>query len=150
MKRPLSIPCQKKMDASELACLFLTHFYQYYSAPNTVISDHRPQFVSTFWQAFCKIIGISLKLSTTQHPETDGQTKIVNQHITMHLHLCINYHQDDWSKWLPLLDHAVAVLVHESTRVSPFFASQGYESRTLFNWHNYYYYYYSLFEVYVV
>ena len=124
------------MDASELAHLFLTHFYQYYSAPNTIISDCRPQFISTFWQAFCKIIGISLKLSTTQHPEMDSQTKIVNQHITMRLHLYINYHQDYWSEWLPLLDHAVAVLVHESTGVSPFFASQGYEPRTLFNWHN--------------
>ena len=84
-KQPISIPCHKKTDAKDLAHLFMTHFFWYYGAPETIVLDCRPQFISTFWQAFCRIISITLKLSTTRHPETDGQMKIVNQHITMRL-----------------------------------------------------------------
>ena len=64
----------------------------------------------------------------------DGQMEIVNQHIAMCLWPYINHHQDDWSEWLPMIDHAAATLIYESTGVSPFFVSLGYEPWTSFNW----------------
>ena len=38
-KRPISILCMKEMDAKQLAHLFTMYFYQYYSAPNTIVLD---------------------------------------------------------------------------------------------------------------
>jgi hypothetical protein len=75
-----------------------------------------------------------LKLSTANHPQTDGQTEIVNQYTAQHLIPFVNYFQDNWSDLLPILDFAAAALVHESTGLSPFFIKRGFESRMSFDW----------------
>lgn len=133
-KRTISIPCCKGIDARGLASQFLVHFYRHYGAPESIVSDRGPQFISAFWDEFCTILGVKLRLSTARHPETDGQTEIVNQHIAMRLRPYVNYYQDDWSEYLPMIDYAAAALRQESIGVSPFFASMGYEPRTSFSW----------------
>jgi hypothetical protein len=47
-----------------------------------------------------------LKLSTAYHPQTDGQTEVVNQYLDQRLRPFVNYYQDNWAKLLPLLDYA--------------------------------------------
>ena len=133
-KCTISIPCQKQINTQQLADLFLIHFYWHYVVFKTVISDRGPQFVSAFWNEFCSIIGVKLKLSTTCHLETDSQTEIVNQHIAMQLQLYVNHYQDDWVDYLPMIDYAAACLMQESIGISPFFTSMGYEPQLSFNW----------------
>lgn len=103
-------------------------------APDTILSDRGGQFIAEFWREFCKILGINRKLSTAHHPETGGQTGIVNQHIEMRLRPLINHFQDNWSDLVHLIDHAASILPHESTGVSPFLVSCGYEPRMSFDW----------------
>lgn len=98
------------------------------------MSDRGPQFVSSFWNEFCQILGVKLKLSTAYHAQTDGQTEIVNQHIVNRLRPFINNHQDNWSDLLPMIDFAAAALPSESTNASPFLVDCGYEPRTSFDW----------------
>ncbi|HEV7235588.1 MAG TPA: DDE-type integrase/transposase/recombinase, partial [Ktedonobacteraceae bacterium] len=133
-KKVVSIPCHKTNGARELAQMFITHVYRHYGAPETIVSDRGPQFISEFWTEFCRILGIKLKLLTAHHAPIDGQTEIVNQHITMRLRPFISYYQDNWSELLPLMDHAAAILPHESTGLSPFMVDRGFEPRTSFDW----------------
>jgi RNase H-like domain found in reverse transcriptase/Reverse transcriptase (RNA-dependent DNA polymerase)/Integrase zinc binding domain/Integrase core domain/Chromo (CHRromatin Organisation MOdifier) domain len=133
-KRPISIPCKKETDARATARLFLTHIYCVHGAPDTIVSDRGPQFISDFWNEFCTIIGTKLKLSTAYHAQTDGQTEIVNQHIQQRLRPYVNYHQDDWSEYLPMIDFAAALLPSESTGLSPFMVEYGFEPRVSFDW----------------
>jgi hypothetical protein len=74
-KQSISIPCYKTVTAERLAQLFIQYVYRYYGPPDSIVSDRGPQFVSTFWNAFCTILGTQLKLSTANHPQTDGQTE---------------------------------------------------------------------------
>ena len=67
-KRPISIPCNKSVDTRTLAQLYLVHVYKYYGPATTVVSDRGPQFVSAFWDEFCRLLGTKLKLSTIYHP----------------------------------------------------------------------------------
>jgi hypothetical protein len=46
----------------------------------------------------------------------------------------VNYYKDNWSELLPIIDFAAAMLVQESTGVTPFIADCEYEPRTSFNW----------------
>jgi len=133
-KRPISIPCHKTTDARGMARLFVTHVYRHKGAPLTIVSDRGGQFISDFWGEFCKILGAKLKLSTAFHPETDGQTEIVNQYMAQRLRPFANYHQDDWSEWLPIMDFAAACLPHESIGMAPFYVECGYEPRVSFDW----------------
>ena len=38
------------------------------------VLDRGPPFISDFWNEFCKILGIQLKLLTVHHGQTGGQT----------------------------------------------------------------------------
>lgn len=83
--------------------------------------------MSAFWNEFCRVLGVNLKLSTAYHAQFDGQTEIMNQHIVNRLRPFINCHQDNWSELLPLIDFAAATLPSESTDASPFLIDCGYE-----------------------
>jgi transposase InsO family protein len=101
--------------------------------PETIISDRGPQFISDFWNEFCTRIGTKLKLSTANHPQTDGQTEIVNQYFDQRLRPYINYYQDDWDDWVAIIDYQQASLWHETIGQSPFMTEKGYEPRTAFD-----------------
>jgi transposase InsO family protein len=133
-KRAYSIPCHKTTTAKDMAQLFISNVYRTHGPPETIVSDRGPQFISEFWTEFCRILGIKLKLSTAYHPQTDGQTEIMNQYLDQRLRPFINYHQDNWSDLLPVMDFAQAALPHDSTGLAPFYIEFGYEPRTSFDW----------------
>jgi hypothetical protein len=133
-KRAYSIPCYKTTTAKDMARLFITHVWRTHGPPDTIVSDRGPQFISVFWHEFCRILGIKLKLSTADHPQTDGQTEIMNQYIDQRLRPFVNYYQDNWAELLPMIDYAQATLPHESIGLSPFQVEFGYEPRTSFDW----------------
>ena len=117
-----------------MAQLFVENIYHHQGSPTTIVSDRGPQFISAFWDEFCRILGIKLKLSTAYHAQTDEQTEIVNQHIINCLQPFINHHQDNWADLLPLIDFAATALPSETTGASPFLINCGYESCTSFDW----------------
>jgi transposase InsO family protein/predicted aspartyl protease len=133
-KRPVTIPVRDTITARELAPLFLTHVVRHVGVPESIVSDRGPQFVSDFWDEFCTRIGTKLKLSTANHPQTDGQTEVVNQYFDQRLRPYVNYYQDDWDEWVAIIDYQQAALWHETTGQSPFLTEKGYEPRTSFDW----------------
>jgi transposase InsO family protein len=134
-KQSISIPCYKTVTAEQLAQLFIQYIYRYYGPPDSIVSDRGPQFVSTFWNAFCTTLRTKLKLSTANHPQTDGQTEIMNQYLDQRLRPFINFYQDNWSELLPLMDYAQLTLPHSSLgTMSPYELLNGYPPRTSFDW----------------
>jgi len=72
-------------------------------------------------------IGSKHKLSTTAHPQTDGQTERTNQTLEQYLRCYINYQQDNWVELLPLAQFAYNSAKTEATQESPFYANYGLE-----------------------
>ena len=133
-KHPISIPCNKLVDTRTLAQLYLIHVHKYYSPATTIVLDRGPQFVSAFWDEFCRLLGTRLKLSTAYHPQTDGQTENANQWIDQRLRPFVNAFQDNWSTLIHAVDYATAVLPHDSTGLSPFMVELGYQPRMEIDW----------------
>jgi hypothetical protein len=134
-KQAVSIPCSKSANARDMARMYIERIYCRYGAPQTIVSDRGPQFISSFWNEFTRILGVKLKLSTAYHPQTDGQTEIVNQYIDLRLRPFINYYQDDWPELIPMVDYAQLTLPHESLgMMSPFEVQYGYKPNTSWNW----------------
>ena len=92
----------------------------------TVVSDQGPQFISVFWEEFCRLLGTKLKLLTAYHPQTDRQTENANQWIDQRLRPFVNAFQDNWSKLIHAVDYATAALLHDLTGLSSFQVELGY------------------------
>jgi hypothetical protein len=72
-------------------------------------------------------------MSTAFHPETDGQTEIVNQETERFIRVYTSYQQDDWDEWLPEAEAAMNSNPSATTGVSPFLGSNGYDPQMSFD-----------------
>jgi hypothetical protein len=114
--------------------MYVIHCYRHLGLPDSVVSDRGAQFVSEYWSTLCKILQIDRKLSTAYHPETDGQTEIMNQYIDLRLRPFVNHFQSNWSRLLPLIDFAQLALHHESLGTSPYQLLFGRQPRMSIDW----------------
>lgn len=57
---------------------FLHNIFKLHGLSRVIISDRDIIFLSKFWQTFFKLQWFALHLSTFYHPQTDGQTEVVN------------------------------------------------------------------------
>ena len=67
-----------------------------------------------------------LHFTSDYYPEGDEQTEHTNQTLKQYLCIYCNYHQDNWSKLLPLAEFAYNNAPSATTGVSPFFTNKGY------------------------
>jgi transposase InsO family protein len=129
-KGVIFIPCERT-DSETVAQLVIDRFIGYHGIPSAITSDRGPQFVSQFWEHFCKQLGIQRRLSTAFHPQTDGQIKRMNATLEAYLRSFYNYAQTDWKSLLPMAQLAINGRDAVSTGVSPFFLDHGYNVEPL-------------------
>ena len=72
-------PCAKTISTEETTDLFLKNVVQLHGVPDDVTSNNGPQFVSRFLRRLIRTLGTTVNLSSSYHPQTDGQTEGVNQ-----------------------------------------------------------------------
>ena len=53
----------------------------------------------------------------------------MNQVIEQYLRIFLSYQQDDWINYLPLAEFSYNNTIHQSTRMTPFYAARGYHPR---------------------
>jgi len=71
----------EKTLAEGLARLFRDNVWKLHGLPESIISDKGPQFIAGLIKKLNKILEIKSKLSTAFYPQTDGQTKRMNQEL---------------------------------------------------------------------
>ena len=74
-KASIFIPCREEIDGPGVAKLYLNHVFALYGLPRKVISNRDPRFTSSFTRKLCKQFDIQQNISSTYHPQTDGQSE---------------------------------------------------------------------------
>ena len=66
------------VTAPQVAQLYQDRIFALHGLPDDIISDRDSKFTSAFWKNLQKLFGTTLNMSTAFHPQTDGQTEMVN------------------------------------------------------------------------
>ncbi|SOV09386.1 uncharacterized protein UDID_18575 [Ustilago sp. UG-2017a] len=88
-KMAIFVPTTNELDAPKLTKLFLRHVYSKHGLPTSIVSDRGSEFTSHFWRSLSTLLGIETHFSSAYHPQSDGQTKHINQVLEQFLP-CIN------------------------------------------------------------
>ncbi|KAK4385847.1 Transposon Tf2-11 polyprotein [Sesamum angolense] len=114
---PTALPMPQRVS-KDLSIDFITHLSN--SSGKTVIwvvvdrlsNDRDPLFLSKFWQELFRLSGTSLAY-TAYHPQTDGQTEVLNRVLETYPRYLICKEPCLWSQFLHLAAYWVGAMVYE-------------------------------------
>ena len=129
-KMAIFVPIHKTISSQQLAHVFIEHVVSKRGLPNVIVSDRDPRITSDFWQSLFKRLGSKLNLSSSHHPETDGQTERTHRTIEQILRAYVEPQHTDWVTWLPIAEFAYNNSTHSSTHQTPFLSNYGFNPTT--------------------
>jgi hypothetical protein len=112
--------------ASTVATAFMETVQKLHGSPKIIVSDRDPIFTGHFWTKLFSCLGTQLAHSQSYHPQSDGQTEIVNKCLEGYLRCFVSDKQTQWFKWLPLAEWWYKTSFHTATKMKPFMALYGY------------------------
>uniref|UniRef100_A0AAV1UZF6 Integrase catalytic domain-containing protein n=1 Tax=Peronospora matthiolae TaxID=2874970 RepID=A0AAV1UZF6_9STRA len=112
----------ESITASGCACVFIDTIFRLHGLPRELVSDRDPRFTADFWRSVFKSLGTRLKMSTSDHPESDGQTERANRVLEEILRGYV-HSLKSWSEFLPMVEFAINNSVHASTTLTPFYVN---------------------------
>ncbi|KAM0053973.1 putative nucleotidyltransferase, Ribonuclease H [Helianthus debilis subsp. tardiflorus] len=112
-------------SAVNVAQLMLDSVFKLHGCPHNIVSDRDPIFLSLFWKEFLKLQGVEQALSTAYHPQSDGQTEVLNRCLETYLRCMVMHDPTAWVKWLPLAEWWYNTTWHSAIKMTPFKALYG-------------------------
>ncbi|KAL5844505.1 hypothetical protein ACOSQ3_010558 [Xanthoceras sorbifolium] len=117
-----------------MLCILLIYSFKevvrLYGLPKSIVSDRDVKFMGHFWRTLWRKMGTELKYSSTCHPQTDGQTEVVNRSLGNLLRCFVGKYVKSWDSVLPQAEFAYNNSVNRST---PFEAVYGLKPQTVFD-----------------
>eukprot|EP00253_Pinus_taeda_P029353 PITA_29353 len=100
-----------------VAQYFMDQIFKLHGMPTSIVFDRDPEIF--------RLQGTQLKLSTSYHPQTDGQTEVVNKCLETYLRCFTSEKQHLWVQWLPLAEWWYNTNYHATTKMTPYEAVYG-------------------------
>ncbi|KAL8443247.1 hypothetical protein Emed_006922 [Eimeria media] len=114
------VPTTTHATAADVASLLADRLVRYHGLPKVLISDRDPRFVAELWKLFCQRFDIHRALSSSWHPQSDGQTERVHRTLEQVLRTYIQSDETAWEDLLPPVELAYNCTTHSSSGLSPF------------------------------
>nr|GEZ79066.1 hypothetical protein [Tanacetum cinerariifolium] len=114
------MPLSHPFTAAQVPQEFLDTVYKWHGLPSTIVSYTDKIFLSTCWKELFKLFQVKLLMSTTYHPQTNGQIKVVNRCLECYLRCMIGERPKEWKKWLSLAELWYNSDLHTYIQTTPF------------------------------
>ncbi|KAI3805346.1 hypothetical protein L1987_27641 [Smallanthus sonchifolius] len=128
------LPIREDYRVENLARIYIDEILSRHGVPLNIISDRDARFTSRFWQSLQTALGTRLDLSTTYHPQTDGQTERTIQTLEDMLRACVIDFGGNWDSHLSLIEFSYNNSYHTSITMAPFEALYGRKCRSPICW----------------
>nr|GEU34786.1 putative reverse transcriptase domain-containing protein [Tanacetum cinerariifolium] len=128
------LPMREDDSIDKLTKLYLKEVVTRPGITISIIFDRDPRFALNFWRAFQKALGTRLDMSTTYHPETDGQSERTIQILEDMLRACAIDYGKSWERLLPLVKFSYNNIYRTSIKAAPFKALYGRKCRSPVCW----------------
>ncbi|WMV45713.1 hypothetical protein MTR67_039098 [Solanum verrucosum] len=128
------LPVKTTYTAEEYPRLYIKKIVRLHGVPISIICDRGAQFIANFWESFQKSLGTQVNLSTTFHPQTDGQAECTIQTLEDTLQACVLDFKGSWDEHLLLIEFAYNNSYHSSIKIAPYEALYGRKCRSLIDW----------------
>ncbi|KAL0451422.1 UNVERIFIED_CONTAM: hypothetical protein Slati_1120300 [Sesamum latifolium] len=103
-----------------MAHLFFKHIVKYWGLHKDIVSDRDSRFTSVFWTELFKILGSKPSMSSSYHPQSDGQTERFNSILEEYLWHFVRSTQKDSVKLLDVAQLCFNAQKSSSTNKSAF------------------------------
>ncbi|XP_074283614.1 uncharacterized protein LOC141608153 [Silene latifolia] len=77
------IPLKHPYSAAIVAQAYFDFVYKLHGMPQSIVSNRDTIFLSNFWQELFAVQGVNLSMSTAYHPQSDGQTEVINRQVSI-------------------------------------------------------------------
>jgi hypothetical protein len=90
------IPISHPYTATQVAKLYFENIFKLHGMPESIVCDRDPTFTSQFWKELYFLHGTKFNFSSAYHPQTDGQTEVLNQMVEMYLRCLTSSKPKEW------------------------------------------------------
>ncbi len=106
----------------------LWNVYWLHDLSSSIVLNKNFQFISTMWQSLCKWLRIIANLSTVYYSEINDQLKWANQDVERELRIYCNYMQNDWAKWLSMIEFSKNFNIFSIISITLFYFNKSFHS----------------------
>ena len=125
------IPISHPYSGAKVASLYVHDVFKLQGLLASIVSDRDATFTSLFWSKLFRLYGTNLATSTVYHPQSDGQTKVVNRSLEQYLKAFTSDSPHIWAEWFSLAEFWFNSNFHTNLKLTPFEALYGFPSLTL-------------------
>ncbi|XP_071678170.1 uncharacterized protein [Lolium perenne] len=126
--QPLDVPFQyahfialgHPYTAASVARAFFDGIVRLHGFPSSIVSDRDPVFTGHVWRDLFGLAGVKLRMSMAFHPQTDGQSEVVNKIIAMYLRCITGDRPRAWVDWLAWVEYCYNTSYHSALHATPF------------------------------
>jgi transposase InsO family protein len=111
--------------ANTVTQAFTTQVLNHYGPPKMLITDKGTDFVNKQMKHWCKVVGTDKKNTTPANPRADGLAENAVKTVKDMLVSFINAFQNNWDKYLPLVQFDYNTTVNAATGYEPYFLMFG-------------------------